>query len=217
MTTHPLHTVAEPGNATAIATRYRAASATMRRRQVPAATMSSMTDVNNRFVNGDPEALRALYREYGATVYSVAFRVLRDRTLAEDATQHAFLNAWRAADTFDPSRDIGPWLFTIAKRVAIDVYRREKRHLSEELADRDVAIAPHTFEGTWTAWEVRQAIETLPIEERSVLEATHFLGLTHEETGRRLGIPVGTVKSRSHRAYRRLTRLLAHLGEEASA
>jgi RNA polymerase sigma-70 factor (ECF subfamily) len=176
-----------------------------------------MTDLKHRFIDGDPEALRAMYREYGSTVFSVAYRVLQDRMLAEEATQRTFLNAWRGADRFDPTRDIGPWLFTIAKRAAIDVYRREKRHRSEELGDRDVAVLPGTFEGTWTAWEVRRAVDALPEDERVVLEATHFLGLTHQQTAERLGIPAGTVKSRSHRAYRRLAQLLAHLDEEASA
>jgi RNA polymerase sigma-70 factor (ECF subfamily) len=176
-----------------------------------------MSDLNHRFVERDPEALRALYREYGRAVFAVTYRVLQDRTLAEEATQHAFLKAWRAADRFDPAREVGPWLFTIAKRAAIDVYRREKRHQSEELGDRDVAVLPATFEGTWTAWEVRRAVDALPEDERLVLEATHFLGLTHQEAAQKLGIPAGTVKSRSHRAYRRLARFLAHLDEEASA
>lgn len=176
-----------------------------------------MADLNHRFADGDPEALRALYREYGRAVFAVTFRVLRDRTLAEEATQAAFLKAWRAADRFDPARELGPWLFTIAKRVAIDLYRREKRHRSEELGDRDVAVLPAGFEGAWTAWEVRRAVDALPDDERVVLEATHFLGLTHQEAAARLGLPTGTVKSRSHRAYRRLAQLLAHLDEEASA
>jgi len=178
---------------------------------------SQMTDLNHRFTAGDPEALRALYRDYGQAVFSVTYRVLQERTLAEDATQHTFLNAWRAAARFDPTRDIGPWLFTIAKRAAIDVYRREKRHRRQDLDDRDFGVLSDTFEGAWTAWEVRRALDALPIEERTVLEATHFHGLTHDQAADHLGVPIGTVKSRSHRAYRRLARLLAHLDEEATA
>ncbi len=174
-------------------------------------------DLNHRFVTGDENALRALYREYGGAVYAVTYRVLQNRQLAEDATQHTFVNAWRAADRFDPARDIGPWLFTIAKRAAIDVYRREKRHRSEDLGDRDVAVVPATFEGTWTSFEVRRAIDALPEDERTVLEATHFLGLTHDQAARKLAVPIGTIKSRSYRAYRRLAQFLAHLDEEASA
>ncbi|MDH3518503.1 MAG: RNA polymerase sigma factor, partial [Acidimicrobiia bacterium] len=65
----------------------------------------------------------------------------------------------------------------------------------------------------WEAWEVRTALEKIPRDEREVLRATHFLGLTHEETAERLGIPVGTVKSRSFRAHRRMATLLSHLRE----
>jgi RNA polymerase sigma-70 factor (ECF subfamily) len=65
----------------------------------------------------------------------------------------------------------------------------------------------------WEAWEVRAAIDRLSEDERNVIEATHFKGLSHEEAAAELGVPVGTVKSRSHRAHRRLAGLLAHLRE----
>jgi RNA polymerase sigma-70 factor (ECF subfamily) len=68
----------------------------------------------------------------------------------------------------------------------------------------------------WEAWEVRSALDRISADERAVLHATHYLGLTHEETAERLGVPIGTVKSRSYRAHRRMAGLLAHL-DEASA
>jgi RNA polymerase sigma-70 factor (ECF subfamily) len=77
------------------------------------------------FRNGDPEAVRALYRAYGGLVFAVAHRILGDRTLAEDATQQTFVQAWRASARFDATGQLGLWLATIARRVAIDVYRRE--------------------------------------------------------------------------------------------
>ncbi len=175
------------------------------------ATMSD--PLNARFVAGDASAMRDVYRAYSRPIYAVAYRVLRDRALAEEAVQQTFLQAWRAADRFDPGRDLGPWLYTIARRAAVDVYRKERRHRSDELGERDIAVLPTTFEGTWAVWEVRRALEQVPADERNVLLATHFEGLTHEEAAVRLGIPVGTVKSRSHRAYRRLADLLSHLEE----
>ncbi len=175
------------------------------------ATMSD--PLNARFVAGDASAMRDVYRAYSRPIFAVAYRVLRNRALAEDAVQQTFLQAWRAADRFDAGRELGPWLYTIARRAAVDVYRRERRHQSEELGDRDIAVLPTTFEGTWAVWEVRRALEQLPDDERNVLLATHFEGLTHDEAAVRLGIPVGTVKSRSYRAYRRLADLLSHLEE----
>jgi RNA polymerase sigma-70 factor, ECF subfamily len=68
----------------------------------------------------------------------------------------------------------------------------------------------------WEAWEVRSALDRLTEDERSIVHATHYRGLTHEQTAEELGIPIGTVKSRSHRAHKRLAVLLAHL-REASA
>ena len=77
------------------------------------------------FRRRDPDAVRELYRRYGRLVYAVAHRVLGRRDLAEDAVQQTFVNAWQAADRFDVTRDPAAWLATIARRTAIDIYRRE--------------------------------------------------------------------------------------------
>lgn len=168
------------------------------------------------FAAGDPESVRVLYRAYGRAVFTAAYSALRDRGLAEEAVQLTFLQAWRAADRYDAERSPGPWLYAIARRVAVDLYRREKRHQATEPLDTDIAVLPPAFEATWQAWEIRLALEEMPKSQRDVIEATHFLGLTQEETARRLDVALGTVKSRSHRAHRRLAQLLAHL-EEATA
>jgi len=164
------------------------------------------------FRDGDPEAVRAVYDAYERPVFAVAFRALGDRSLAEEAVQQTFLQAWRASGRFDPTRDPGPWLYAIARRVSVDLYRRERRHDSDR-DEPEVVVLPQTFEGTWEAWEVRSALDRIPAEERDVLMATHYIGLTHDQAAERLGIPVGTVKSRSHRAHRRLAELLAHMRE----
>ena len=166
-----------------------------------------------RFKSGDPDAVRELFEQFGRPVFTIAYRALNDRGLAEEAVQQTFLQAWRAASRFDPDREPGPWLYAIARRVAVDLYRRERRHESGDREELEVAILPPSFEGMWEAWEVRTALEKIPRDEREVLRATHFLGLTHEETAERLGIPVGTVKSRSFRAHRRMATLLSHLRE----
>lgn len=169
-----------------------------------------------RFGDGDPEAVRQIYSRYGRAVFTVAFRSLGDRGLAEEAVQQTFLQAWRAAGRFESDRDPGPWLYAIARRVAIDLYRRERRHQTADKPDAEFAILSPSFEGTWEAWEVRSALEELSDEERAIMRATHYLGLTHEETAERLGIPVGTVKSRSYRAHQRMAGLLAHLREKTA-
>jgi RNA polymerase sigma-70 factor, ECF subfamily len=166
-----------------------------------------------RFAAGEEQAVREVYRAFSRPVFTVAMGALGDRSLAEEAVQQTFLQAWRAAARVDPERDLGPWLYAIARRVAVDLYRRERRHQRTDTEEPEIAVIPESFEGTWRAWEVRAALDQMPVEERDVVRAVHFHGLTHDETAEALGIPVGTVKSRSHRAHRRLADLLAHLEE----
>lgn len=168
------------------------------------------------FSKRDESAIREVYRRYGGAVFGIAMRILKDRGHAEEATQQAFVNAWQAADRIDPTRDVGPWLYTIVRRVAIDVYRRERRHAVSNLDDREIAGVPPSVDGAFEEWQVRQAVYELPEEERDVLRHTYFLGYTQEETAARLDIPIGTVKSRSHRAHRKLAYSL-HDFQEASA
>lgn len=171
-------------------------------------------DLAARFASGDPDTVRVIYQNYGGLVYSVAYKVLGDVGLAQDATQQAFVQAWRAASTYDPSRALGAWLATIARRAAIDVYRRERRHRNvEDLDSADSALVtmPPSVEQIYDVWEVRQALEHLPGPDRELIRLQHFDELTHAEIAGQLQIPVGTVKSRSFRAHRRLAGLLGHL------
>jgi RNA polymerase sigma factor (sigma-70 family) len=171
-----------------------------------------------RFRDGDPDAVRAIYREYGRLVFAVALRALGDRGLAEEVTQQAFVKAWRAAASVDDTRELGPWLVAIARRTAIDVYRRESLRTGaplESVAPDDPAMvtAPASAETLYETWEVRQAVGELPDDEREVVRLQHFEGMTHGQIADQLGVAVGTVKSRSFRAHRRLATALGHLRE----
>jgi RNA polymerase sigma factor (sigma-70 family) len=170
-----------------------------------------------QFAAGDPDAVRAVYQTYGRLVYSVAFKVLGDVGLAEDATQQTFVQAWRAADSYDPTRALGPWLASIARRAAIDVYRRTRRHQTHyglDSADASLVSPPPSAEQIYEVWEVRRAIDALPPDDRELVRLQHFLGLSHAEIADRLKIPVGTVKSRTFRVHRRLLGRLGHLRGE---
>lgn len=163
--------------------------------------------------------MRAVYREYGRLVYAVAYRVLGDRGLAEEATQQTFLKAWRAAASFDVNRELGPWLASIARRVAIDVSRREAVRAADPLdsvapGDPALSSAPESAETIYDIWEVRRAVAELPQEEQDIVRLQHFRGYTHVEIAERLDLPVGTIKSRSFRAHKRLAELLGHLRDE---
>jgi RNA polymerase sigma factor (sigma-70 family) len=170
------------------------------------------------FRHGDPAATRALYRAYGRLVYAVAHRVLGSHELAEEATQQTFVRAWQAADRIDVDRDPAPWLATISKRAAIDIYRREarrpRRALADVAADDPALVALPPDLGTFDAvWHVRRAIDELPGDEATVVRLQHLDGLTQQEIAERLGLALGTVKSRSHRAHQRLAAVLGHLRE----
>jgi RNA polymerase sigma factor (sigma-70 family) len=168
------------------------------------------------FRTGEPAAVRAVYDRYAGAVFTIAISLLRDRELAADAVQVTFLNAWRASKTVDASRPIAPWLYTIARRAAIDIHRaRSRAPEPAEPNPEDAVTLPPSFERAWEAWEIRGAIDALPQDEREIVRLQHFLELTHSEIAERLEIPLGTVKSRSYRAHRRLASLLGHLVEVA--
>jgi RNA polymerase sigma-70 factor (ECF subfamily) len=177
--------------------------------------MDDDPELNTRFRLGDESAVRAIYQRYGGAMFAVAMSMLRDRELAAECVQQTFVRAWRASRSFDPGRELRPWLATITRRVAVDIYRREARSRSEPRADVDDTVVPIAFERTWEAFEVRAALDRLPADEREVVRLAHFEGLTHSEIAERLDVPVGTVKSRSFRAHRRLAGLLSHLVDTA--
>jgi RNA polymerase sigma factor (sigma-70 family) len=162
--------------------------------------------VLDAFRRGEEHAVRALYRAYGRLVYAVAHRVLGRADLAEDAVQQTFVRAWQAADRLDVERDPAPWLATIARRVAIDVSRYEARRPAGALADvvadaRGVVSLPPDVETLDAVWQVRRAIDGLAPELAEIVRMQHLDGLTQTEIAEKLAIPVGTVKSRSHRAH----------------
>ena len=127
-----------------------------------------------------------------------------------------FVKAWNARDTFDPQRPLGPWLFTIARHCALDIVRRDRRADDVEPTwfdsrDGDADDPAASAERAWTLWEVRRAIDTLPQGERDVVRLGSLAGLSHPEIAEQLGIPIGTVKSRSNRAHQRLAAALEHV------
>lgn len=149
--------------------------------------------------------------------------MVRDPELVAEVVQQTFVKAWRGAARFDVSRPLAPWWYAIARRTAVDVLRREGRHdavasLDEGLLQErpEASVESISFEATWEVFEVRQALDGLPAEEREVVRLSHLVGMTHVEIAERLGVPVGTVKSRSARAHRRLAAALAHLRQPAN-
>jgi RNA polymerase sigma-70 factor (ECF subfamily) len=173
-----------------------------------------------RLQAGDADAIRDLYETFGRSVWAVAFRIVGRRDLADDVAQRTFVQAWEHAHTLDPERDPGPWLHTVARRAAIGLLRKERPDRTLSLADDGVSRLPAGDSDlevrTWETFEVRRALDKLPQDERNVVRLTHLLGYAQAEVAERLGIPLGTVKSRMGRAFKRLAAELAHVRDEVT-
>ena len=124
--------------------------------------MDDDPELGTRFSLGDETAVREVYQRYGGAMFAVAMSMLGDRDLAAECVQQAFVRAWRSSQSFDPERALRPWLATITRRTAVDIYRREARTHSEPHADVDDTVVPIAFERTWEAFEVRAALDQLP-------------------------------------------------------
>jgi RNA polymerase sigma factor (sigma-70 family) len=158
-------------------------------------------------------ALAELYDRYGRVAFGLAFRILRDRALAEDAVQDAFFAAWRTAARFAPERaKASAWLLTLVHRRAVDLVRREERRRTEPLAKvSDTPAGKDTAEAAWIGLErarVQEALRQIPDPQREALELAYYGGYTQSEIAERLGEPVGTIKSRMFNGLARLRDLL---------
>lgn len=165
----------------------------------------------DRFRDGDESAVKAVYERFRGPVFAISMSVLHDHGLAADATQQTFIKAWQAATTYDPERELAPWIYAIARRSAIDIYRKQSRSVTSDAIDS--TSPPPAMDTIWEVFEVRSALDRLPDDERQVIKLSHFDGLTHVEIAEHMGIPIGTVKSRSYRAHQRLLELLRHVEE----
>lgn len=174
--------------------------------------MTAMPDLIERFRAGDPDAVRDVYRQHAGAIHTVARSIVHDRELAADVVQQTFVKAWRAASRFEGNREIAPWLYSIARHTAIDALRSESKPTrGGHDPEIEIGSTPETFEQTWERFEIRRAIDALPDGEREVVRRSHLLGQTHDQIASEMAIPIGTVKSRSGRAHKRLAAALDHL------
>jgi RNA polymerase sigma-70 factor, ECF subfamily len=150
-----------------------------------------------------------LYARHAAALHAYAQRLLGgDRFQAEDVVQETFLRAWRHAGRLR-SASARPWLFTVARRIVIDRYRRRE---AEPTARRVPDSGSDELEDAVLSWDVAAAFRTLSAEHRAVLLEVHYRDRTVAEAARELGIPEGTVKSRTYYALHALRRALEERG-----
>ncbi|MGX7826470.1 RNA polymerase sigma factor [Actinokineospora sp. 24-640] len=170
-------------------------------------------EFRRRFARGEVSAMKTIHDTYAHRMFAVAHHVLGDHHLAADAVQQALLQSWRAAAAFDPERPLAPWLYTITRRTAIDMHRKHtdrNRVQPHESAHLDSATR-HDDEAPWLAWQIRTALAALPITDQQLIQLAYYNHFTHAEISAHLGLPMGTVKSRLHRAQRKLQVTLDHL------
>jgi RNA polymerase sigma factor (sigma-70 family) len=179
--------------------------------------------LTHRLRNGDRSAFDRLYRRYARPAFGLARRITGQDTLAEDVVHDAFMALWRAPESYDPAR--GPFrtfFLSLVHHRAVDAVRREERlRRRTERAmnledDEGEDVAEGVVDDAWLAVrrkEVRRAIATLSPDQRKVVEMAYFGGFTQARIAEELGIPLGTVKTRTLAAMRKLRHVL--YGDEA--
>lgn len=163
-------------------------------------------------VADEREALEELYRRYERRVYEFGLRLLGDRDLAAELVQETFLRLWRTADRFDVGRgSVAAYVFMLARSLAFDLWRRpSSRPFQPERAEADVSTAGHDpTDAMLTRLVVDQSLDSLSHAHREVLVLSYRGDLTQAEIAEILGIPIGTVKTRSYYALKALKLALA--------
>jgi RNA polymerase sigma-70 factor (ECF subfamily) len=167
----------------------------------------------------DEDAFRNLFGRYAPTARALALRILRQPFLADETVQEAFLSVWRDPDRYDAGRgSVRAWLMSAVHHRAVDLVRREEAHRRRaESAPADASPedpGEQVVDAVGVPEEraaVRAALEDLPPEQRQVIELMYFEGLSQSKVAERTGIPLGTVKSRTVLAMRRMRSSLGAL------
>ena len=168
----------------------------------------------------DPSAFEDVYQEYAAAAYGIAYRVTRQDAISQEVVHDAFMALWRAPEAYDPVKGtLRTFLLSLTHHRAVDAVRREERLRARN--ERAVNLSPpesedpaeEVVEAAWLGHrrkEVRAALEELPPDQKMVLEKAYFDGMTQVQIADHLEIPLGTVKTRTLAALRKLRAALDH-------
>ncbi|MHB8587318.1 MAG: sigma-70 family RNA polymerase sigma factor [Candidatus Dormibacteraceae bacterium] len=169
---------------------------------------------------GSQDALADLYDRYSGLAYGIALRVLGDPGRAEDAVQEAFLNIWNRAGTFDPGRgSLRGWLLTTVRNRSIDYLRGRGAHERQEQELQPALVSSGAHQDPWHEVSlslerdaVREAMSSLPAEQRQAVELAYFGGYSQREIADLTRVPLGTVKGRMRLALEKLSSYLLGRG-----
>ncbi len=161
----------------------------------------------------DSAAFEKIFRYFGPRVKAYMLKLGTDGALAEELMQETMVSIWRKADKFDPAKAApSTWIFTIARNLRIDAYRKASRAEPDphDPAFRPDADAPadDVMMQTEIAERLRKIIATLPEEQRTMLQLSYFQDKSHNEISQDFGIPLGTVKSRLRLAMQKVRHAL---------
>jgi len=158
-----------------------------------------------------------LYRRYGKRLFRFGVQMLGNNALAEEMVQDCFVRLWRSAGRYDPERaNVGTFLFVIARSAALDL---RKRPSSRELLPLEEVYTPPQFDHVEQVLDsliMREALDTLTVAHRQVLRLAYDQDLTQSQIAERLGLPLGTVKTRVFHAMRALRAALDERGFHAA-
>jgi RNA polymerase sigma-70 factor (ECF subfamily) len=168
-----------------------------------------------RIAEGSSDGFRDLYRRYASTASGLAHRVIGDPVLAEEVTQEVFLSVWRSAAAYDGARgSVRSWLLTQVHHRSVDVIRHEDAERRRAFRQPEPIAVDPTEDVVEDAWlrarraDTRLALKSISNDQREVLELAYFGGLTQTQVAEKLGIPLGTVKSRTLAAMLKLREAL---------
>ncbi len=179
-------------------------------------------ELHRRLSAGDRDAFDELYRRYSPLAFGLALRLTGQSLLAQDVVHDSFLALWRTPEAYDPARaSFRTFFLSLVHHRAVDTIRREQRlrDRNERAANLEPATGEDVAEAvTEEAFldvrrkEVREALADLPPDQRRVLEMAYFDGMTQVDIARELGVPLGTVKTRTFAAMRKLRAALEENG-----
>src|SRR4051794_4396995 len=182
-------------------------------------------DLMHLVARNDPRALECLYERHSGAAFSLAYRMVGTRGVAEDVVQEAFLNLWRSGARYERSRgSVRTWVLGIVHHRAIDALRRHTVHDKRRSSDEGIEERFEAKERTDVeaarrdeARTVREAMTALPAEQSQVIELAYFGGFSQSEIAELLGTPLGTIKGRMRLGLEKMRNALVSAGSSPEA
>ncbi len=177
-------------------------------------------DLMHLVARTDPRAFEVLYERHSGAAFSLAYRMVGARGVAEDVVQEAFLNLWRSGARYERNRgSVRTWMLGIVHHRAIDALRRSTVHDKRRASDEGIEERLEAKERTDVeaarrdeARTVREAMTTLPAEQCQVIELAYFGGFSHSEIAELLATPIGTIKGRMRLGLEKMRNSLVAIG-----